>query len=732
MTLTQGNWRGVYGADGYVVIADQTSNPSYVTPAASGQSQAVWASSTSDARALQKASNPSVRIAAPWYTNSGSFTVDLNMSDSNVHQVAVYCLDWDTTARRETVAITDASGNVLNSQSLTSSFNGGVYLVWNVSGHVKVQVTLAGGANAVISGLFFDGGASGVGSTYVTTYTYDILNHLTGVSMTRGATTQTRTFNYANGSTVGALLLSATNPENGTVSYTYNTDMTLATKTDAKGQVFSYSYDGYKRLTQVSVGAAVLRNYVYDSNPDDSSYSGPYTAGRLTEIKYPAILYSASPGGPQASTTFTDMFSYTQAGALAGKRLRVTKTNPYQNQQGQWVSQTGVGDLNLAYSYNNEGKPTQIVYAFDAASGNSPTYNCTYDAMARLNGMTGTDNGGVSNVSYGPANELLSINYYGATETRTYNSLLQLTNISATVQGGTGINLTYNYTGAANNGKIAFMTDALSGETVAYQYDSLNRLISAAGSRWTQTQSYDGFGNLTGRVGTGTAQSTTMSTPADAATNRLSGYSYDANGNLLSTGNVYDAENRLAFANISGGMVEYFYDAQNKRVWQGNCTLGGNCQQGVVTTDTITLFGADGRQVATYQWSAPWNNTQTQVAITFQAQSRRAYFGGKLVAQSQSGVMPSAVQDRLGSVGKYYPYGEERNSPQLPNDQVKFATYTRDAGTGLDYADQRYYASTFGRFVTPDPYKASGGPSDPGSWNRYVYVTGDPVNYYDP
>ena len=27
---------------------------------------------------------------------------------------------------------------------------------------------------------------------------------------------------------------------------------------------------------------------------------------------------------------------------------------------------------------------------------------------------------------------------------------------------------------------------------------------------------------------------------------------------------------------------------------------------------------------------------------------------------------------------------------------------------------------------------ASGGPSDPGSWNRYSYVEGDPVNAYDP
>jgi len=37
-----------------------------------------------------------------------------------------------------------------------------------------------------------------------------------------------------------------------------------------------------------------------------------------------------------------------------------------------------------------------------------------------------------------------------------------------------------------------------------------------------------------------------------------------------------------------------------------------------------------------------------------------------------------------------------------------------------------------GRFLSPDPYQASGGPSDPNSWNKYVYVQNDPVNFFDP
>jgi RHS repeat-associated protein len=61
-----------------------------------------------------------------------------------------------------------------------------------------------------------------------------------------------------------------------------------------------------------------------------------------------------------------------------------------------------------------------------------------------------------------------------------------------------------------------------------------------------------------------------------------------------------------------------------------------------------------------------------------------------------------------------------------------FATYSRDSGTGLDYADQRFYASSYGRFNSPDPFDGSATGQRPGSWNRYPYVEGDPINAVDP
>ena len=103
-------------------------------------------------------------------------------------------------------------------------------------------------------------------------------------------------------------------------------------------------------------------------------------------------------------------------------------------------------------------------------------------------------------------------------------------------------------------------------------------------------------------------------------------------------------------------------------------------------------------------------------------------FAGRTILDSNFPVF----QDRLGTNrangARFYPYGEEITSTS--NDREKFATYTRDSYTGLDYADQRFYASTYGRFLTPDPDNG-GYTDDPNSLNAYAYVLGDPVNQSD-
>jgi hypothetical protein len=155
-TATQGSWKGVYGQDGEVIPNDSNTLPSYATLGLGGAAAWSWFPSTTDVRALIKGASTTDRIASTFYSNSNSFTMDLNLVDSQLHQVALYLVDFDTTTRNEIVSILDASTNaVLNSQPI-SSFNGGIWAVWNIQGHVLIQITNNGGTpNIIVNGLFF-------------------------------------------------------------------------------------------------------------------------------------------------------------------------------------------------------------------------------------------------------------------------------------------------------------------------------------------------------------------------------------------------------------------------------------------------------------------------------------------------------------------------------------------------------------------------------------------------
>ncbi|HEY7474899.1 MAG TPA: S8 family serine peptidase [Vicinamibacterales bacterium] len=153
---TQGNWMGAYGADGYSIINDSASLPPYAQVTPSGNLNFTWAASTTDVRALQRASGPG-RLAATWYGNA--FDITLNLTDGQAHDVALYSLDWDTFARAQRLDVFDAtSGALLATQSI-SGYHNGVYTVWRLSGKVRIRSTKTAGNNAVIGGIFF-GGAS--------------------------------------------------------------------------------------------------------------------------------------------------------------------------------------------------------------------------------------------------------------------------------------------------------------------------------------------------------------------------------------------------------------------------------------------------------------------------------------------------------------------------------------------------------------------------------------------
>jgi RHS repeat-associated protein len=544
--------------------------------------------------------------------------------------------------------------------------------------------------------------------------------------------TQTHTFVY-NATT--QRLTSEQHPENGTTTYTYNNDGTLATKIDAKNQKIAYAYDAYQRIQTItrypvstsSPDPCQTAFFTWDQDPQIQGATVAYPFGRLTAVQWG---WQADLVTPCTNGAFGELYAYNQNGTVWAKRLRYSTTSP---------GNVASGNLDGWFGYDTRGTITSIIYPNEWPTPVNTYYQYVYslDTMARRTGLQykqftnvwTTVTNWVSNVNYGPANEMTNVTFGGYTETRTYNNLLQLTRQTATGTGLPTVDLEYVFSATNNNGQITKTWDHFSGEQVQYTYDSLARLSTAAtvqagGTQWGLSFTFDGFGNrLNQAVTAGSAPSATFN--YSATNNRITtaGFGYDSNGNMNTipsvTGVTYDIENRM----LTAGGKTYRYTQSGQRIYMNSGT-----------TQEMYYFSVDGRKLGTYQPAINFDFGTGEYYISFTTMNKNVYFNGRLIVSNNQVV----VTDRLGSVRangatgtrfNYYPYGEEYTT--TTQSREKFATYFRDA-SGLDYANQRYYRSIHGGFLTPDPYRASGGPADPGSWNRYAYVGGDPVNFNDP
>jgi YD repeat-containing protein len=252
-----------------------------------------------------------------------------------------------------------------------------------------------------------------------TNYTYDTLGRLTVVSMPRGAVTQTRTFTYDGSS---QRLLSATNPENGTVSYGYKKkvpdgyggytlvfDGLLHTKTDAKGQKVEYDYDLYGRLIRIrrfpnAQGAEDLCQgtvFYYDMNPYgyDPSHN---TWGRVAVAEWGG---TACAGG-----LFRESYTYNTAGQKTGKTLQVWR---------MFEGQVRSAYLSAAWTYDNWGRVQTVRfpgYYKESGSGyaewsNGAQRQYTYNAMGQLTQLIENGMARIALAEYHPGGQLKRLDY---------------------------------------------------------------------------------------------------------------------------------------------------------------------------------------------------------------------------------------------------------------------------------------------------------------------------------
>jgi hypothetical protein len=156
-TAPEGTWVGTYGANGYDLAAWNNGSDVVVMPGVSASlvqgRPYVWASSTSDVRALEYPDR-SARAATTYY-DSSQVKVQLSFSSAYSGNLELYAVDWDSEGRSETITVNGQTANLANFTQggwVTFPINQGQ----NTSLTITVTNTDPYGSNAVLSGIFLN------------------------------------------------------------------------------------------------------------------------------------------------------------------------------------------------------------------------------------------------------------------------------------------------------------------------------------------------------------------------------------------------------------------------------------------------------------------------------------------------------------------------------------------------------------------------------------------------
>jgi len=540
-------------------------------------------------------------------------------------------------------------------------------------------------------------------------------------------------------------------------------------------QTRSYQYDGLSRMTQdktpeagtVTVSYVTTTGALCSGNPSNAcSRAAPapnQSTGTVT------ITYTYDTANRLKQKTYSDTtgtVTYLYKTAALGKGLLSEMTDPSGTETYQYdklkrvsvITKTiGSTSYGIDYTYNAGSQLTEIVYP----SGRSVFYN--YDHVGHLCQVataSASDCNAVSpyltmsSANYDAADRPLSATYgNGVVASAVYSpQTAELTSLSYAKGSTTLFGLNYYYqqdsthcpagNTISNNGQIQCIADVSSGtgaagRSVAYTYDQLGRLLTANtnGSTqypaWGLSWTYDRYGNRTAQTVTA-GSGFNVSYTVNAANNQFTtaGFSYDGPGNVIAAPGgatfTYDAQ-ECNTGYTGNGSATYTCDGNGLRVKK--VVTGSNA----VTTVYIR---SGGQVLAEYDNGAATASPTREylygnnLLATVTGSSGGS--GGTIVYQHRDTLSPRLYTDANGNdIGEQgtYPFGESWYNNNSTSNWV-YTSYERDAESGNDYALARSFASTEGRFLSPDPLEGHVG--DPQSWNRYAYVENDPINLSDP
>lgn len=343
-------------------------------------------------------------------------------------------------------------------------------------------------------------------------------------------------------------------------------------------------------------------------------------------------------------------------------------------------------------------------------------------------------------------------NFVGFTVSNSYTKRLQPNEMKATSGSSTVMDFSYCFyaltggacpsTGTTDNGNVmAVVNNGDPTRSQTFTYDPLNRIsvagtVNTSGTNcWGEQYGYDPWGNLL-TITFPSAQYNLSCVQPDSLNvgvstkNQIdspSGYLYDFSGNLQQTPNPggatysYDAENRItATANVN-----YYYNADGERVEKDNGTL--------------YWYGASGDVLE--ETSLTGSLTNDYVFFAGQRIARRdasgdifAYFGDHLGSSRKvEEIASGASSASLSYDADFYPFGRANEVVNTSDPIHKFTGKERDTESGNDYFGARYYGSSTGRFMSPDPlYLELERLVDPQQLNLYSYAKNNPLAFGDP
>lgn len=457
----------------------------------------------------------------------------------------------------------------------------------------------------------------------------------------------------------------------------YDDDDNVVRRTDANGNVTSYTYDDRGNMLSLTDALGNTERYTYDpdfnqvtsfSDKNGNSYRFSYDdKGNLTSLD-----------GPLG---FSNSFTYNDKGwPLTTKDANGNVTATTYNADGTTQKVMDAAGFTTTYAYDQCGNITSLT------DGRNNTTTYAYDKNNQITSQTDAL-GNTTTVSYDKVGNIVRVkNAKNQIRAYTYDALGNVLT-QTDPQGGT---YTYTYDGKGN---VLSVTDPI-GNQQAFTWNEKNKLLTQTnGAGETTTYDYDAKGNLTsvfqpnGNVLQYFYDRLDRVEQLSDNMGLIAKYTYDGNGNQLTVTDgldrtmtyTYDALNRRTSEALpSGATTKYEYDGNSNLLTvtdaKGNATTYtySSLNQQLTHTDALNAktqfeYDANGNltktidaknNATTYAYDALNQNTAITFANGLSLQYTYDELGRVIASKDRAGRESKYTYNALGNLlTKTYPDG---------------------------------------------------------------------------